>query len=1741
MYARRIAALILFILTPTLASADPVIHESELSATGRQEVVFAVEAFGRYAVTVDSDQGTAVQLIDPMAGPGRIAGHAGTMDGRLDVFLDRGEYKIITHGHPMGSGTAKVRVHAFTERNGEAPPLLIELKDIEDTLHDFEQYSYWLHIESRKTVMLEAAGRNLADMRLWQDGLWLMDATPAHAVEEPVEGQPLRACRLSYTLEPGLYQLVLYGGTPQPWAEDDGGAPFYLRYGVPALSEAGRQHFEVGPIGVDRWIVPGMADLFRMELPEAMPVSMRVKEFSPMDVFVENGSHKAIQKNSVPPVATIHRSSRHDGSWVVTVRGEAGQSYVLQHFHRRSTWNIDEQGEFWLSTVHTGHPSDSVDATGILSRKRKHSDDPRVLVETDLVELDSRNGWTRRCNLMAPVKVLVDIQDKGKYRVQVDGLDAEARFEPFLTSYPREYEAPHFQLPGYKWKLDEGLHVLTVQSDHQGVVDISVLPGGLANLFRDPLAGAPLGVDAAVQIPRISLSKTYHYTVHLGRQPEVSTGLILRRLPMDLRDPLPIALQPDETVEVEFRASEKVALQATLTDGTVLALSVDGGTWSMAPEVTAGTYKVTVRNGGDDTGICSLRAMPVRLQRHVPLPPLPDATRALLPDFTRLTETKPHYMDLERNRRETFLVEVDTPTLYRLESTGLLATAGTVRTRTILSLDSSNQNGIGRNFLFQRYLRNGIYQLNVETQGLTKGHLGLTLTRTPLEVGGKLGDSPARATLRPGHALVYFFTIEEAGHYHLRATGLGRSFRCRLEDGDGWPIETPGIPAELNRHFEAGDYRIVVLPETVTARVVTTLERRADPLHFEGHGPHELPLAQAVNHLWNESPEGAARIPDTWDFELPAGADVAIDLSDKMVGELHALVDGAEPSRVAPVPMGEGWRGPLAAGRYRLEVTSTLRDNQVPYSVYVNPEQLLAGMRRQVQAPATLWLAAGEDSLVELSSLGGSDVRARLYDADGKLVLANDDRPHDWNFHLARHLTAGRYRLRVDPVGSGYATCDVAMLVPQEERAQALKLPGKRKVVPSDKVVVIPLTVPDRTEFVVVAGLSRDSLGMSLEASVDGDWQTMGTAVGPSVHLEAPLPGGGAGQVELRLRVWSADRRGGTIRLSTAAVPRQRISESRLRSGATLSALNGVDIPIGVAAVSLDRPGVFRLQGSGEGIRWSATGGAACVDAEEGVLEATGDVLWLSADLSERRRWTTRASRVELPSAQDGITLEMAQGAPMVECDLADAAGGPVLAMVTSRTGQPGLHVTEKSDVPRATPTGMGLAVGRRAAVAVSLAARQPVALLWPAEETDGPQEVYLRSWAFDTPRAEKAEWGALAGALAAGSVRRLDLPAGDKQIRLALDDQTVAVLASRTGLGSVHWGDGEPLDETMNTAAEHLVLLHTGEGGRFAAEILPAGDGALDALIVGQPYEQLSNRTGALRLAIGPTRGELQPGATRLHVRGAEGDATLITPDGRVLRGTDLPAPDDGGTLLLKHGPGLLLAWLDQPGMETAGLWGQRAMPKPTAIEPPATVRLEGEVTSLWMEPQPATMLHVRAPVPAATLLWQGDDDPTVELHPDGCSLDAVLEGELTFLVLRPVGGAAALGQATVTTTAVEPIGEGLGPEVLLAAGSTRAFSFDVTRAGNIGFGVRADSDRVQATLLDAAGRRIDSGLVRMVALEPGSYILALHAPEDGPPVSARPALAGVEPPETGPPDEVLRQYLSLAGFTQPAAPMEE
>jgi hypothetical protein len=123
-------------------------------------------------------------------------------------------------------------------------------------------------------------------------------------------------------------------------------------------------------------------------------------------------------------------------------------------------------------------------------------------------------------------------------------------------------------------------------------------------------------------------------------------------------------------------------------------------------------------------------------------------------------------------------------------------------------------------------------------------------------------------------------------------------------------------------------------------------------------------------------------------------------------------------------------------------------------------------------------------------------------------------------------------------------------------------------------------------------------------------------------------------------------------------------------------------------------------------------------------------------------------------------------------------------------------------------------------------------------------------------------------------------------------------------------------------------------------------------------------------------------------------------------------------------------------------------------------------------------------------------------------------------------VGGGALSAIAEFTASRVTPLTEGLGPEVLLAPGDSRLFSFEVKQPGMVGIGVHASSDVIESELLSSNGKSLGKGTVQKFTMQPGIYLLAIQAPAQGEPVRARAAVVGIVPPGTDPPEEVIRKY---------------
>lgn len=1739
----------------SLAAENPVatakLDRTNLEARASQSTILTVSAFGRYAVTSNSAQGVALQAVDRMTGTGKMSGEAGKQDGRLDVFLDRGEYKILTHAAVNGKGKVALAAHAFRELQ-EHVPALIEHRMERASLGDFEQRSYWIEIKEKRTVALEAAGRHLADLRLWRDGTWLVDAAPQMLQSQASTSQPLLVARLTTELSPGLYLLSAYGGPGQIWTEASEAKPFFLRYGIATLAPAMRQQFTMSEFGTDRYLVPEGPNYFRLELPSAHAASLQVSSYVDSNPFKPDGQSATLDKRSVPPVAELENVSSGSVK-LVTISMEAGKSFVLQHFDANTTRHFDGAGQYWLSSMHAGFLEDSVGASAVLTRRRYGSREEYM--DERVLQFEPATAWHRRLNLLGELTMFIKLTEPGKIQLTGTGVKAHYRFEPFLTSRPNDYKTPPWRDSGYTFELDRGLYVLTISPETKGILDlhltgaggaigqnitqnvnkaISVLnPSGTIKALLDNVDsskntnGAMSALNPSIRFSPIFLERNTYYTLYLNQQPGVPSGVLLRSLPINLDFALPVTLRAAEALSIPVLVSQRGTLQAVSEDGKAVTMTLSNGKTGSVIEVEAGQLNVALK-GTEKTQNFSLKFEPAKLSSHTPLPAMPDAQLAGIPKFPVITADVPRYVELGPKSTTVQSVRVDKAGLYQFESTGLLHTKGKVRTRMNPSLFSESENGVGGNFQIQRYLREGEYQLSVSTLGKTAGDLGVQLARGEIIDGGQLREGQvARTSLPTAHAIAYRFQIKQRATYHLHTLGLGRKFNFRLEDDAGWPIGEPVRHGDLNERLEAGNYRIIVLPQTSDARVLTQLQRIAAPKQFQGHGPHRIALDSSVAHVWHDTAKNT--VADQWEFVLPATADVMMVLDSEMEASLMSATD-PKKAVLAKFDSARAWRGRLASGRYLLHVRNSRLNNHVPYTFQLSSTQLMAGQSRAIMAPASVPLSVGANGLIELDSFGSSDVRATLQDSAGNIIAQNDDRNDDWNFQIAQNLRPGEYKLLVDPLDEKEAQTIITMNAPAEVLEKTLAL-GSNMEIADANVHIYPLAIPLDRNLLMASASSSDVVGIALEGESATGWINLGSSIAKNPYIALPLPGGNERYKSYRLRSWSVDRSSLRLQVRAVSVTLPSIPESQWLQGLTAIKIDEARPGIRAAMVALPRAGTFRMKGDISRLRWSDSGARATQGQNNAVVSISGKTLWL---VNEEQKPTDvgspssslGAERLRLPTAdQDSLRLEL-MPAQIGAVELSPHPG-PSLVLSRSRVGQPGIMLSDTPDLHS-----IGLMPGEAVALALP-GAGTPLstsAKVWNASNLGGSLELDLRQVPLQQMPIVSRGVGQTDGVLKARSAQPMKLAgsAGSMlKVRLTLAPTNAAVFLKKGIVQSTHWSANDTLYETVSTDADQVWLINADVGqANYSLEIEP-GTGDLEtALKPGGLLEKNLSTVGRIRIPVEVPKSIANAVAGTLRVRG-NGQAIWLERGGRVVSGNDIVIRDSG-ILTFQHQPGTLIAWLEAPQAQSEkrlAAWLKTL--QETIVKPPQAVSLHGKQQVLKLHFEQAAMLHVHTTVPVVTQFFVGGQMPKTEAHLFGANINLLVPAGASHLVLRAVGADSLSGVATFITTSVSPLKEGAGTEVLLAPGSARLYSFEIKQQRPIGIGVRASSDIVRSTLFDEHGRALSEGVVQMQTLAPGRYYIAIDLPAGSPPVRIQPIILGLNEPDTRPPMDVLRRYV--------------
>lgn len=1666
----------IWFLSAVLHAASVVPNEANADPFAEAEVV--VERFGRYSLSVSSALGTSLTVVDRMAGPLPTAGQPGEQDGRMDLFLDRGTHKIRLEGLVDDSEPVQLSVTEFEELETEAR-VLQDGRLVQTSLGDFSQRSYWIEITATERVFVEAAGRHLTDLRVWKDGTWLHGAQPSCQTTMPEEGKPLWHCTLDASLSPGLYRVTAYGGASQAWTTTGDEQPLYVRRGVPALGDVGQRTTTISPFGVDRYRIDSA--YVHLSLPTVTAVTLAGHDAS-RGAF---GAPQYVQHLAAdarhPVVEMDFRSNR---SRYVRVEGTAGQSYTLQHFTPVGGFRPDSQRPqpararlqthpqpSWVSTLTAGNGADSIDVTGLLLVREEQG---LVLVDASGVSLGADQRYSRRINLPGhPVSMLLDVQDDGDWRFEMLERTGTLQLSPvMLDGYLNTTESDVRRSP-QELTLSKGLYLLSIQADEPGIATLDIRP----RRGRDALpVVAPLRAAQFANVETEGVSDGV-WLLQFG-DPQQRMGVVQRTMPMDLSVPLPVTLPPNAQVDLLLDVTRRGGLVVDGAEG-VVEVRLDREVFAQGGQVWPMRHDLQLTNLTDSPQQVIARL--VSPEQEIPV--LPEESQQSLPEFPVLRSAEFVPLDLEAGETETVVVNVDAPGLYTVTTEGLLATKGTLRTRTNPQLDLQAQNGPGRNMQLRQYLREGEYQVTTQAIGYSAGHLRIRLAAAELLDGGTLRpDRPARTALSGGEGVVYVLDVPTDGQWRIHSTAQGNVPRCRLEDAEGWPVLPPNIPADLTVPLTAGQYRLVLLPESVDARYVTSLSPVVSPEQRAGHGPHALPLGEPVSHRWLEPQDGGQRLPDLWTFSLAAPSALSIALSDEMSGQLFH--DGQ---------LLEHTEGMLPAGDYQLSVRRTLPDHGHPYTVTVRADHLTAGHRRTCSTPCAIPISA--NGLTEIRTTGDDDVAIQLYDGQ-RLVASSDDRPGGWNALLVDDLPAGSYMLHVTAVGQRQGLTTVAMRAPQRQEKPAVQAGALVVVEPGDDVVEYPLTGM-AGEVVLAAGRSGENIGMA----VVENGRILAADQGSDVRVSAWLS-----EAPAVLRVWSLDRRGEAVEVQVERAQPRRHAPGAMSAPTQLN--------MAAFAVLTRRGGALSVDGE-HTVHACVAPGAPCVPVEQRLAVQSSETMLIAHAASEGRRLSLRVQEQRLqPGAWQRLDVP-AGGARWA----LDDPGGPVLVMVNAQGVQPGLRLLGSSEAS-ADPTAASVAATSRGLRVVARSRMtDAVAEIWPADH-GSEMAARVQLWTFPAPTTGRLSTGAQDVLLPSGQAIHRVLP-GTNETVLSLPKGFVAIV-SVDGVEHTHHAESDAKTIAVADAEAVTVLNPTTDDGRVRLQrtaMVSAPATLLPNEV--QSWSVLRRQTQRLRVPMLSEAGwtvNAVGGVEALRWMGHDGQ-TAVTDSG-----APLAVGAQGGWLEVDGGPGTIMLWLDGPQGQSGLLAGDVA---PESVSLPSVVPWQGAQGHWLAEGRPGDVLTVAVDVPSVLRVQVTGGHAKTVMLPQGGGTSVPLVDGTASIITRALGDGRSAGHVSIMALPPEAMDDGVHAPLALLPGEQRWLSFEIDAAEqDVGIGVDSDSDRLDVVLLSATGVVLGEGLVQRQHLTRGQYFLGLSLPADAAPTSARPALVGRQAPGHGPPADVIRQY---------------
>jgi hypothetical protein len=1741
---------------------------ASVPAKGNQETLITLDRASRVAITARTPSGTACEIVDHVRGPFAQSGAAGSANCELDLLLDAGTYKLRLTSRTKGKGTqgkVDLKAVAYTEDNAHPVRLLPE-REVRQVLAPRHQASFWLSLDKRQPVTLRVSGRTAGDVRLWRNGAWLEPVEVKDASTQPRAGQPQYEWWLETTLDPGNYLLTAYGTAPKQWTEGQEDNTLSVAYGFPKAPAERSLSVTLPPWGMHAVELPsGPSALFLSRDSTAQASSrMSLHGVSPEGASnVTAGSEAGCQiqgKALVPQCSAMvggADASRH----VAILRGEPGTRLTLQ-WARLPTrerfqdgtygqgtltpyFEAPSTGEFLVGLHEVPLDPDSAPLGCMLERE---SGRDWVPLEFDVPEVGPERAFRRAFNYNgSEATVWFRVTRAGRYVVSTSG-DRKGRCELYQVDGPRRMRVTETNPTGQTCRITHtagpGVYELKLYGGTEGIERLTLAPEG-----REPQQDTP--TRTACLLKGVKLQKDATYRIVANRSTGGSLrGLVLRPLPLALAEPLPVVLDGPQPLELPLAQGGAAEVRASGGEPFTCALN---GT-----RVEARDGRCQLPSSGGTLTLSQPGGAALNLLVHRPAPPPPpppplSAYTPIFPPLPVLQPSEPAWFDFDRGQSHSLTFDVKKEGLYHVMTQGLLATECSIRTPVVPQVGSAQGGGRGRNCLVSTYLRPGRYLLTARTVDQSKGRGAVLLERRDLKTAqGVRADGEAFFRVEAGDLIQQKLTVPRGADYTLSTAALGARLQCRLDDPQGWPVVTVPTPCEQSMRLAQGTYLWTQLPLTVESMRRTALERIQPPVVLEGNKAHPVRYNQ-----WYRADLGKDG-KDEFTFEVPAHMAVSFTLSHGMQGRLYAAgADGAlrpveviapqstytpppppppepEPSPeeesseysegeegseesseysegeeapaapseeeaapAAPVeplpamnaPPPEGQSLQLEPGRYKLVAEHSRGDVAISYALYLRTEVLAPSMVKDVNVPGRFPLVLPVDGTLRLFTRGSTDVRCRLFDGAGRLVVESADHGADWNCAIAEPLPAGNYTLVLESQTQQPGPSRVSVELATVSDAGVLAEGGTLEVGTGVVRATLPPVPAETLQHVVLRAKTAFSCALEDER---GAVVSRGMDVRECLMLLKP------GTSPWRVRVWTLGQPT-KVSTSVAARPLRPFSGGRIAAGEATSA-------------QLPRPG-----------RYETGSGVYCLPASrQGPLNPCGPEASLEAgDWVFGVPGATAETKLSLSERVDTLEEPEEQRAPLSRDT----------TLLRQRSKRQALHLMRVS-VPFGDPAYPACRLDggvsqQRSSVcyAATGPTEESLARWWTPAAEKGEAAVQRLSFPVPTssvpltPGLQDLTWPG-------GPALRMVMPGEPTRVQLSLPRDAWAVLVDDKGAALDLCPPGDTLSRCILSGTGGAVFLWSPAEPRVQTEVLSV-EAAKPALPLATLFEATSRVPGQQVLSFGSSEGPRQ-----LRVTGAERCVASLD-DGTRLEDCELQVPPGRrGQLLLETNPGGVRAVLAAPGELGLALLPPAPKSKVSELPPAKALRLSGEVVERTLTVPADAVVHLRGDSGVCGLTR----DTTVLVVAGlerGCSFDRLLAAGTYRLVVRGFASQPLSGSVTWTHEPVKELTEGVSKaEGWVAPGQTHYFRFDTASAGNIGLGLQVPAEVLQCTVLDTEQRVLGEGCQQFLALQKGTYLLAIHAPNTlERPLPFKPVLVGLAGAKTGVPEEYLRDFFNRIG----------